>query len=451
MPVLLIGSTGMGKSTFGNYLIDPDEAHMYDNQTFPIATDNMPMTQDVKVVDKTVQIDGGRDYFIQLIDTPGLNESATKDLSHMIDIIKKVNECEEIRACILVVKFNAKIDAQYRATLNYYSRLFPDLFESNVIIVMTEFKTDEDSNKLRKRQNIDVEQIKRDTVSELCKCSDKKLTYSPQIFTIDCLAIQDAAKEISQNVRRAILDYIFQLQPINVTNLMVAKTDYIQQKDNEKLKELLGEIEGYKERLIEAHKRSEEALNEIHKKELEITKIETKIKNTEEKLNQKDTDEDVIAAQWSMNEEKPVLQFSSKNFSIKSQHEIKSYTTWTNGQCEFEEIDQSYNEVKGTVKGEFIHGTYATVIANTKKRIKYAKEIEDLNKKLEKETQSLTKCKKKRDDDRMTYQRAETEMELLVKYIDMRRSRAKKCQSDLMKIDEAIQRLRELKEFDQSY
>ncbi|XP_011409214.1 PREDICTED: uncharacterized protein LOC105316105, partial [Amphimedon queenslandica] len=213
MPVLLIGSTGMGKSTFGNYLINPDEAHMYDNQTFPIATDNTPMTQDVKVVDKKVQIEGGRDVFLQIIDTPGLNESAEKDLSHMIDIIKKLNECEEIKACILIVKFNAKIDAQYRATLKYYSRLFPDLFESNVIIVMTEFKTDEDSKALRKRQRIDVEQIKRNTISELCKCSDKKLTYSPQIFMIDCLAIQDAAIKISQNVRRAILDYIFQLQP----------------------------------------------------------------------------------------------------------------------------------------------------------------------------------------------------------------------------------------------
>ena len=116
----------MGKSTFGNYLLDPEEKHMYDRQTFAAATNNRPKTQDVKVASKHFPIEG-RNVELKLIDTPGLNESAAKDLSHMIDIIKKLNECEEIRAFILVVKFSAKIDAQYRATMEYYSKLLPGL------------------------------------------------------------------------------------------------------------------------------------------------------------------------------------------------------------------------------------------------------------------------------------------------------------------------------------
>uniref|UniRef100_A0A1X7UK14 AIG1-type G domain-containing protein n=1 Tax=Amphimedon queenslandica TaxID=400682 RepID=A0A1X7UK14_AMPQE len=277
MAVLLIGFTGMGKSTFGNYLIDPDGTHMLDNPTFSPAWDNKPMTQEVKIVTKKVQIDDDRNEMLTIIDTPGLDESAAKKLYRAIDIVKKLNECREIRVCILVVKFNAKIDAQYKATLEYYSKLLPGLFDNNVIIVMTDYATDERSEIMRKRQHINVEQVKCNTIEELRKCSNNPVTYSPQLFTIDCLPLEQAEMEISLAVRTAILDYIFQLPPIKVKNQMVAKTDYIKHKDSEKYQKLQGEIEGYSERLKEARKNSKKVLNDIHKKQEEITEIENKI------------------------------------------------------------------------------------------------------------------------------------------------------------------------------
>uniref|UniRef100_A0A1X7T0U1 AIG1-type G domain-containing protein n=1 Tax=Amphimedon queenslandica TaxID=400682 RepID=A0A1X7T0U1_AMPQE len=442
MSVLLIGSTGMGKSTLGNYLIDPSEKHMFCSQTFATATDNRPMTQEVKVECKEVQsIEGGAKFFLKLIDTPGLNEGASQDLSHMIDIIKKINECGEIKACILVVKFNAKIDMQYRATLEYYSKLLPSLFENNVIIIMTEFKTDSDSEELRKKLGIDVEQIKSNTIEELRKCSNKQITYTPQLFTIDCLAIQNDAQEISKKERAAILDYILQLQPIKVENLMVAKTDYVQQKDNEKYKELLGEIEGYNLGLIEAYKRSEDALNSTHKKELQITDIESEVKDLEEKLRQKNTTEEVVAAQLSINQEWKMLQSIKRDFKIESQYEVTNYTIWTNGKCEFKDIVRTSKEVSGRVRGEFMHGVYALVTAFTEKRIKYASEIEELKRKLEEEKGNLTRCNEERVEFRDSHKKEREEIELLEKFIAVRRSRAKKCRSKLMKIEDAIQRL----------
>uniref|UniRef100_A0A1X7UK20 AIG1-type G domain-containing protein n=1 Tax=Amphimedon queenslandica TaxID=400682 RepID=A0A1X7UK20_AMPQE len=233
MSVLLIGSTGMGKSTFGNYLLNPDNDHMFKNQTFPLERNSRPMTQEVKVVRMKVQIDDGMKEWLEVIDTPGLNESAMKDLSHMIDIIKTLNKCGEIKACILVVKFNAKIDAQYRATLEYYSKLLPGLFDNNVIIVMTDFKTDDASVELREMECINVKQIQEDTITELCRCSSQ-ITYSPQLFKIDCLTLNSTAIETSKNIRKAILDYILQLLPIKIENQMVAKTDYVKHKDAEK-------------------------------------------------------------------------------------------------------------------------------------------------------------------------------------------------------------------------
>ena len=75
--------------------------------------------------------------------------------------------------CVLVVKFTSKIDAQYRATIQYYRKLLPTLFEKNVIIVMTGFATDDRSTELRKKQGINVEQIKANTVREIVESTWK--------------------------------------------------------------------------------------------------------------------------------------------------------------------------------------------------------------------------------------------------------------------------------------
>ena len=216
----------MGKSTLGNFLLDPDERHMFDMQTFAAATNNKPMTQEVRAVTRKVHIEGSRHETLTIIDTPGLNESAEKDSSHMIQIIDKLSEFGKIRACILVIKFNAKIDAKYKATIHYYSQLLPGLFDRNVIIVMTNFATDGHSERMRRRQGIDVAKMKENTIMELRQCSNSQLTYSPQLFMIDCLP-RDTEMETSLTVRTAIIDFIFEtLTPVSVTDKMVAKTDH---------------------------------------------------------------------------------------------------------------------------------------------------------------------------------------------------------------------------------
>uniref|UniRef100_A0A1X7UKH9 AIG1-type G domain-containing protein n=1 Tax=Amphimedon queenslandica TaxID=400682 RepID=A0A1X7UKH9_AMPQE len=445
MSVLLIGSTGMGKSTFGNFLFDPDEKHMFDNQTFAAATNNRPKTQEVKVASKHFPIEGSdRKMELKLIDTPGLNESATKDLSHMIDIIKKLNECEEIRACILVVKFNAKIDAQYRATIEYYSKLLPGLFDNNVIIVMTDFATDERSVKQRERQRIDVEEVKCNTILELGQCSNNQISYSPQLFMIDCLPMTSAEMETSINERNAILQYILQLPPIEVKNQMVAKTDYIKQKDAEKYEKLQGEIIGYSEGLKEVHTESKMALDQTRKKEMEITEIESKINDFERKLHDKDTADAVVAVHHSINEGWKLFERTKRDFSINSPHEISKYTTWSNGKCEFKEIVQTSHTVTGRVEGNFLRGIYASVTAYVEKRIKYAEEIKDLRKELRAENTNLTRCNSEWEDFRKLHKEKLAEIELLEKYIAERRVAAKRCCSDLMTMEDAVARLEEL-------
>ena len=130
---------------------------------------------------------------------------------------------------------DAKIDAQYKATINYYKSLLPKIFEGNVLIVMTNFATDRRSVKVRELHNIDVNAIVRNTAAEVAS----GLPYTPQTFLIDCLPMDlvqgDTNRKQSENTRSAILSYIEKtIHPIRVDDLKVAKTDALKYSETEK-------------------------------------------------------------------------------------------------------------------------------------------------------------------------------------------------------------------------
>ena len=422
MSVLLIGSTGMGKSTLGNYLLNPDEEHMFDKQTFAVATDNKPMTQEVKVASGDVTFDDGESKKLTIIDTPGLNEDPKKDLAHLIEIIKILKAQTEISACIFVVKFSAKIDAQYRATMEYYSKLLPGLFEGNIIIVMTDFATDERSEQQRKRQCIDVEKVKHNTIEELCQYSNKA-----QLFIIDCQPLESAEKKTSQKVRTEIIDHIFKLPLKRLENYTIEKTDYVKQEEVKEHEKLQREKAGYKTKLeeLEADTNSKKSLNDIRE-----------IEALEQALKDKDNDDAVEAECWHIRVWK-MCGCITHRFNFQSQYEITKRVPWTDQRCEFIEIKVTGHEVTGRVQGKCMSRINASVTVYTTKRIIYAKEINNTKASLEekKQLQSYTEA-----------QQILKKMELLQNKIDEteRKITDKKFESNYMTIEEAESKLEEL-------
>ena len=378
--VLLIGSTGMGKSTLGNYLLDQKEC-------FETAKDNTPKTQ--KTQSQNSVFSGATVEDLQyssvkftVIDTPGLNESDAADLKHMIGIVEKLEKQSEIAACILVVKFNAKIDAQYRKTIEYYSRLLPSLFEKNVFVVMTDFAMDSRSVAMRKNQGINVDIIIENTAIEIAHSANLN-NENPMVFHLDCLPFGSDEAEYSEDVRNSIFEYIVQLQPIRLNNLKVAKTERLLQIDNEEVRKHEGEIDGYKERLIELNRQSQEVLNTIRKKESSVAKWKAKIGDIERELDEKDTDELVTTATWSVDTEGKFATTQIKGCHLESKWKIANVRTWSNGKCKWRGIEQTWYTFDGRVVGKFSHGLYANVVLETEKRTKYAKDISQLKKALE--------------------------------------------------------------------
>ena len=125
----------------------------------------------------------------------------------MMEVVKVLKCIEEISACILCIKFDAKIDTQYRATVNYYRDLLPTVFEGNILIVLTNFATDKRSIKLREVQNIDVNAVVQNTAAEVAS----GLPYIPQVFLIDSLPLDIDPGDTNpvQNVEKMPCMYFF--------------------------------------------------------------------------------------------------------------------------------------------------------------------------------------------------------------------------------------------------
>ena len=256
MAILLIGSTGSGKSCLGNVLIDPTGQ----KKTFVTAKSRLPETQRLQIGQSIINLPGrgAGDFKFTVIDTPGVDEKHS-DLGHMIDTIETLRKINIIQACILVIKCDSN-NTQYISTLQYYSKLLPSLFEKNVIIVMTEYREVQQQTYSGLKfssmgsytwvPKVNAAYLIKDTVQAIV--SSGCLSFKPVVFTIDSLPptgnryCMQAYNQITPEERASILHYISSLSPvINFETSKIPKTDYIKQKEQEIIRQYEGEISGY--------------------------------------------------------------------------------------------------------------------------------------------------------------------------------------------------------------
>lgn len=442
MALLLIGSTGNGKSTLGNFLLDPTKEHLFRKQTFKTAQANLPETQNVKDTTKLVKYSESEEMIATVIDTPGLNENAERDLHHMIQIVERLQKLDSVKACIFVVKFNSKIDAQYRSTVQYYSKLLPSLFERNVIVVMTEYANDERSMQLREMQGIDANQVMDNTRKELVVTGG--LSYDPMLFAMDCLPIGEEEWEVSMRIRDAFFQYVDQLEPFSSTSFAIAKTPYIVAKDNEKASLFDGEIKGYNVRLMEANKLAQKCLEEEEDKGREMTEMKKVIKNLENRIEQLDTNDNVTAASWSQEISWKLFKTLEREYTLTSQWKIQNVKRWNNGKCTWKDELETDHCVKGKVKGRFMRGLYATLTLETMKKEKYAEEISEERKKLAKSEHDYQQLHEELMTIQKNHKQYIEDLRLLESFIEDRSESIACLSSEYMSVTEAKDRLQEL-------
>ena len=452
MAILLIGSAGNGKSTLGNFLLDPDKTEP-GGTFFKVATGNRPKTQITQIesldVSKTMsttlyQTDQSLSFGkLTVIDTPGLNESKVHDLRHMINLIDKLSEVGEIKVCIFVVKFSNKIDQQYKDTIEYYSRLLPSLFQKNVIIVVTDYLTDERSQKLRKKQGINDEDITDAIITEVVQSAN--MSYTPMLVTIDCLPLDKEDLDESKGKRESIISYVHSMEAVKVKNLQVAKTSALLEDDKKLECGYAGEINAYSQRLKEVNDiATAVALDATQEKEEEITKLDKAYVILQESLDEKCSDLEVISGNVSVDDTWRFFRTLSKKVEIESKWDISSTTKWTNGRCEWAEYKQETRSVQAVLKGKFMRGLYANISTFTTKRLKFAEEIKELNYQVHENRTRRENAEKTAADSRKKHEEYSDEMEKLKLFIEAKREAIKLVSCKTMTIEQALVRLDKL-------
>ena len=465
MNLLLIGSAGNGKSSLGNFLLncpctkvaeaagviaadDGDENSRNESgeefsfkEIFQTACTNYPQTASVQVEHNLE----GRTP-LAVMDTPGLNEGAEKDLSHMIEIVREVKNLGSITACILCVKFDSKIDAQYRATIAYYRKLLPTLFERNVVIVLTNFLMDEYSEKRRRRQKISVDAIVKDTQREVKEIGD--LRFEPQVFLIDSLPSTNMELSISEKNRESMLDYIQKsLDPVKIEDMTVAKTIALQLRDEKEISSLDGEIHGYNTRLQEANEAAKGVLEKIEHKQKKVSSLKGDIQRLKAESKEKDSEAMMTTKMWSVEDSWKWFQWQSKSFEVASAWPVVKYTRWDNGHLEWKDfqLDKEKGEARGRVEGKWFRGLYANLTLLSQKRVVFKGEIEKLEAEVTSLENKLTEKTRSVAEHEAKHIKYKTEIDLLIQYIQARSVRKEQLMVDPITIDEAHKRLKELR------
>ena len=437
--ILLIGSTGNGKSTLGNCLLDPSESP---KEVFIRGRSSVPLTQNVQMENGRLRLGAGKPIPLQIIDTPGLNESAVKDLTHMIEIVETVRKAREITACLLCVKFSVQIDVQYRATVRYYRSLLPKLFEANVIVVFTDYSENPYEVKKREREGIKPDDVIGNAIAAIKEAAE--LPYTPTYFCIDSLPLADEDMKYTMEARGAILGYVGTLSGVDTSYLLVAKTPALQVIDRERVKELDGQITGYNEKIKQIKKEVGTVLDTVEATSKKCTRLKAERLDVEAELKTTDTDELLPVKQWSIEEKWKFMTTQSRHYDVSSPCRVDKFKYWDNGRLDWREKKETDTSVSGVVKGKFMRGLYGSITLLAKSRVKNADRIQALKKRIRDIEDTLDDAKRTTDVLHKQNEKYEEDIASLEEYIKRFEDEKAERLRQRLSLDLAYKRLSEL-------
>lgn len=174
--VLFVGATGAGKSTICNYLYDLGETQMF----IEAATGNhYSTTQSTSLVEieiKNSLYHNGNIF--TFMDTPGLNENIMKDIAHVHELYKIIQQVVEISVIVLVIPYNFKFDIAWIQTMSFFRDAFKPLFEKGRSCIALTHMSSEDFKKLEEGDG-----FKMITKTILQECNAKLGNYM-QVFVV---------------------------------------------------------------------------------------------------------------------------------------------------------------------------------------------------------------------------------------------------------------------------
>jgi hypothetical protein len=436
--ILMVGATGNGKSTLGNFLIDPTR-YREQGVPFPRGNSNFPQTKACT----PFQVHDLQYGKFVILDTPGLLErDANEDLRHMISIFEAVSKVGKIAGVILCVKYNNKLDGPACSLLEYYTKMFGDIMRSNLVLVLTHYTEDELAEEERKDAGVLLQPL----------VDNLKITLQG-LLSGECGAIvpidafpsrlRPEAVESAVYRRKEIFDLIETMAPVESDALRLAKLPHWVQQDLLRRASIEGAVQGYIKRLIEVHPLAKSVANQLAECEIELQKLDVQLNTAVNEYGEKNTDARVVAKAVSEARDWRFLRSSYINVDLRSEHEIIDYDLVHDPNDSWQLRTNGKYSITGTITSRFMRGTSIHIIAYTRQRILHAGRIAALSTIMSDLQERKTGVSDRLRELRVRNRDFEVEMEQLQKEIDSSKEEIALLSSEFTNIATAKARLLE--------
>jgi hypothetical protein len=241
--LLLVGETGNGKSSLGNFILNRKVFSVSDN---PKA--------ETKITRGEYGIDNTKDIFV--IDTPGLQDSEGADKEHLVQMVDYIKKNPGLQAILIVFNFHQPRLALYIKTLiKLLCNIFPGAnFWSHVGLVWTKFyyflpkEVKNQSQKTVSKLMPEILELVREANG------DNTINSFPTFFVDSDFEKKD---QFSCDEINRLIAWVHQLIPLDVSKVKKADPvikETIEESDVKVTKNVIGNVEHIKKEYFKRNK-----------------------------------------------------------------------------------------------------------------------------------------------------------------------------------------------------